>query len=66
MNGEISQTNSSNVNDENSWVSNPLSVNEIIQKVEIVKNKYMSCISGIRMYNRSGKLVFIIGNTLEN
>ena len=48
------------------WKSNPLPVHININKVEMLIQKNNSLLMGIRMYNKSGGVIFTTGNLIED
>ena len=63
-NGDTSKTDSRNC-DESKWKSNPLPPYSEMQKVEMLLCKDDSGLGGIRVYNKSGGVVFTTGSNIE-
>ena len=65
QNGEITNKNSSKCCYKNKWISNPLPPSNDIHKVKMLIEKSTSTLYGIRMYNKSGCLIFTIGGYIQ-
>jgi len=64
-NGDTTKTDSSEL-DESDWVSNPLPNPSDMHKIEMLVRKSDSLLYGIRVYNKSGGVIFTTGNLIEN
>ncbi len=64
-NGDTTKTDSKKLT-ESKWKSNPLPAFTDMHKVETLIWKKNSCLLGIRVYNKSGKVIFTTGNYIEN
>jgi len=64
-NGDTTKTDSKKLT-ESKWVSNPLPAFTDMHKVETLIQKSNSLLWGIRVYNKSGKVIFTTGNYIEN
>jgi hypothetical protein len=64
--GDTTKTDSRQLKDESKWKSNPLPNPSDMHKIETLIDKSNSGLHGMRVYNKSGAVIFTTGNYIEN